>query len=233
MIQQEDNQEVPLIQENGASLKKIYLIRHGQSTFNAAYHANGQKDPYLFDARLTELGEQQANGLAKIVDESLTDIELIVSSPLSRALDTTRRGFSNLISQKNIKTVVIPYHAETVKTSDDNGRPKSMVQKEFLDFDLSHIEERWWYLPTEIKSDFTIDTEEYFKTIGYQEPQESILKRIAIFKEWLLQREENCIAVVGHSDYFYNLFDGKLPNFKNCQVLEWHINTNQTKFLTS
>ena len=37
----------------------IYLIRHAQSEFNAAY-SDGQPDPMIFDAALSKLGREQA-----------------------------------------------------------------------------------------------------------------------------------------------------------------------------
>lgn len=37
---------------------EVFLIRHGQSTFNALYEAKGA-DPFHFDARLSPLGHQQ------------------------------------------------------------------------------------------------------------------------------------------------------------------------------
>lgn len=37
---------------------EIYLVRHGQSQFNAAF--KGEFDPLIYDAPLTELGFSQA-----------------------------------------------------------------------------------------------------------------------------------------------------------------------------
>eukprot|EP01133_Synstelium_polycarpum_P002514 gene2514-2873_t len=211
---------------NGASepvSKKIYIVRHGQSTFNEAYARNNGVDPFLFDAQLTELGQTQANNLEK--DMAGIDLDLVVSSPLSRALDTTRRGFGKMIKEKGTKVEVIAIHTELLISSDDNGRPKSEVQKEFPDFDLTNISERWWYLPEEMKDDFTVDYQEYFKKTLYTEPM------VQEFKEWLMARPENNIAVVGHSMFFYHLFDTKIPILKNCQVVQWDMTTNDTKVL--
>eukprot|EP01132_Coremiostelium_polycephalum_P008405 gene8405-10322_t len=215
--------------------KKIFLIRHGQSTYNAAALANGGKDPYLFDARLTELGISQAEGLGDVIRDNLQDVQLIVSSPMTRALDTTRRGFAALIKEGKVPLEVIPYHSESLISSDDNGRPKSVVSLEFPEFNFDRfvLEERWWYVPDHLKSDLSIDSEEYFKTVGYKESEEHLLNRINTFKQWLLARPEQVIAVVGHSDFFYHLFEKKLPYFKNCQVLQWNIIENTTSYITN
>ncbi|EGG21262.1 phosphoglycerate/bisphosphoglycerate mutase family protein [Cavenderia fasciculata] len=221
---------------NGASTtsnsnnKTVYLIRHGQSTFNAAYAIN-KVDPWHFDARLSELGQTQANDLAKHAEG--LNVDLIISSPLTRALDTTRRGFSEVIKQKSIKVQVITYHSEHVATSDDNGRFRSHVEKEFPEFDLSHIQERWWYMPEDVRTDEKIDPEEYFKTIGFKEPWEHLDKRIQQFKDYIMDRNESVIAVIGHSEFFHQLFEKKLPWFKNCQILKWNPFTNETEWVTN
>ncbi|EAL62518.1 phosphoglycerate/bisphosphoglycerate mutase family protein [Dictyostelium discoideum AX4] len=218
---------------NSISKKKVYFIRHGQSTFNIAYLANNKVDPYLFDARLTEEGEKQANELSENVEKYLQDVELIISSPLTRALCTTRRGFGKFLKENsNIKCLVSPLHSETVITSDDNGRPRSIIEKENPDFNFGDLQERWWYLPSSIKDDLSIDTELYFKTNGYKEPIESILHRIEEFKKFLLSRNESTIAVVGHSDFFYHFFDRSIPHMKNCQIVSWCSETNEKVYIT-
>ncbi|EGC30452.1 hypothetical protein DICPUDRAFT_157828 [Dictyostelium purpureum] len=204
----------------------------GQSTFNVAFLANNRVDPFLFDARLTEIGEGQASALADNAEIHLQNIQVVITTPMTRALDTTRRGLSKLIKNKGINCVVCPLHRETLTTSDDNGRPISIVKTEFPEFDFSTIEERWWYLPEEIKSDFTIDHEEYFKKSPFKEPEEVIAKRVQDFKEYLLSRPESHIAVVGHCDFFYHLLDKKHPHMKNCQIIKFMIETGEVTYLT-
>mmetsp|Transcript_56113 Transcript_56113/g.119313 ORF Transcript_56113/g.119313 Transcript_56113/m.119313 type:complete len:342 (-) Transcript_56113:32-1057(-) len=82
--------------------KRVLLLRHGQAVHNPrAEHAreNGCSfETFLqlmleddqFDSALTELGEAQAleAGRRKHVRHALRDVEMVVSSPLSRALRT-------------------------------------------------------------------------------------------------------------------------------------------------
>jgi len=71
----------------------IYLIRHGQSEFNAAYKDDGI-DPMIFDAPLTEKGIQQAkNTRAAVLD---LGIKLVVASPLTRAIQTALHIFEGI-----------------------------------------------------------------------------------------------------------------------------------------
>ena len=65
----------------------VILIRHGQSTFNAHFEATGT-DPGHVDARLTDTGHRQAaEARAKIAAFPRPD--LVISTPLTRALQTT------------------------------------------------------------------------------------------------------------------------------------------------
>ena len=65
--------------------KAIHLIRHGESTFNAAYREAGE-DPMIVDAPLSALGRRQVDRLAG----ELCDVtfELAVTSPFTRAIQT-------------------------------------------------------------------------------------------------------------------------------------------------
>ena len=57
----------------------IYLIRHGQSEFNAA-HNDGDPDPMIFDAPLTKTGRLQAErARAAAADLGITQV---ITSPL-------------------------------------------------------------------------------------------------------------------------------------------------------
>ena len=64
---------------------KLYVVRHGQSEWNALHKVCGATD-----SPLTEKGRAQAAETAALVAEMTRDapIDLIIASPLSRALDT-------------------------------------------------------------------------------------------------------------------------------------------------
>ncbi len=63
-------------------MSKIYMFRHGQSTFNKQGLIQGHTDSSL----LTELGQQQAIDAGKKLADK--NISLIISSPLKRAKET-------------------------------------------------------------------------------------------------------------------------------------------------
>jgi broad specificity phosphatase PhoE len=97
--------------------KSVLLIRHGESTFNAAYRETGV-DPLHLDARLTE------TGLAQVADarERLrhTPIDLVVVSPLTRALQTALGIFADHPSRPTL--LVEALHREHGFSSCDVGR---------------------------------------------------------------------------------------------------------------
>jgi len=85
-----------------SKIKTVYLIRHGQSTYNAFTHSFWNWitlrccfDPKIYDPSLSPKGEAQAKQLRqKLIRENyLSKIQLIVTSPLIRAIQTSLYGF--------------------------------------------------------------------------------------------------------------------------------------------
>jgi probable phosphoglycerate mutase len=73
-------------------MKNIYFVRHGQSEMNVSGHFAGA----VTDTSLTEEGRNQAKAAGKqLQDEGIT-IDIIVSSPLSRAHETARQIASEI-----------------------------------------------------------------------------------------------------------------------------------------
>ena len=80
-------------------MKKIYLVRHGQSTANAG----GEAQPNA-EIELTDLGRQQAQGVAEWVEQTLgNDIKSVCISNYLRTLQTAQP----LLAKLNIKPKVI------------------------------------------------------------------------------------------------------------------------------
>ena len=76
----------------------IYLIRHGQSEFNAA-HVQGCPDPMIWDAPLTALGREQARkARAEIAG---LGIQQVLTTPLTRAIQTAKIIFDGLAADQN------------------------------------------------------------------------------------------------------------------------------------
>eukprot|EP00123_Amoebidium_parasiticum_P021490 comp6828_c0_seq2/m.2576 comp6828_c0_seq2/g.2576 ORF comp6828_c0_seq2/g.2576 comp6828_c0_seq2/m.2576 type:complete len:337 (-) comp6828_c0_seq2:431-1441(-) len=89
------------------SIKVLYLVRHGEGIHNVAEAEYGKEvwdsrvslDPKYTDAPLTQKGVEQAKALHDAVMKEVSSgmpVELIVSSPLERALNTTNIAFESI-----------------------------------------------------------------------------------------------------------------------------------------
>src|SRR5688572_18672933 len=115
--------------------KAIYLIRHGESSFNQISDAT-ERDPFHYDASLTKLGVRQAENLCRRA--ASIKPQLIVTSPLSRAIQTALHGFG----QFPIK--VHPAHREWLRSSCDVGRSPRMLKLFYPMLSFKGLKENWW-----------------------------------------------------------------------------------------
>lgn len=147
--------------------KVIAIIRHGRTECNEhlslqQWGSNNFKDPEFWDTVLTPTGRKQAEDLNHQIlngdkHKRLLKAELIVSSPLTRALQTTELIFKNTThfneSSSKIPKIVLPMATERVYMSSDAGRSRQELEKEFPLWDFSHLpttddlnqEISWWY----------------------------------------------------------------------------------------
>lgn len=182
-----------------AANRRVYLLRHGQSTFNAAYSLTGV-DPLLFDAPLSELGRQQVTEVANQVSQ--LNLELIVTSPLTRCLETATR----LVDGADLPILIQPLLRERLFCSCDVGRHPDLLAADFPTLDFGHLDSVWWYVAEPDQQSFSI------------EPVERFEQRVADFRLWLNHRSESSILIVGHADFFTHLIGVKLGN---CELRQW------------
>lgn len=74
-------------------MKKLYLLRHGQTEFNVKKLVQGR-----CDSPLTDLGRQQAQAAAAWLKAHGVVPDKVVSSPLGRAMDTAQLVATELLS---------------------------------------------------------------------------------------------------------------------------------------
>ena len=182
----------------------IFCIRHGESTFNAAHRATGT-DPLHFDAPLTEAGLAQVRAARAEVRH--LPVDLVVTSPLTRALQTTAGLFADHPSRPTV--LVEALHRECQESSCDIGRAPALLAAEFPAFQLGHLPEVWWHAAGE-------PHERGF----HVEPRDLFHGRVAAFRDWLRGRPERTIAVVGHYTFFYHLTGRGLAN---CEVARFDL----------
>jgi broad specificity phosphatase PhoE len=179
-------------------LRTVRFVRHGQSEFNAAFERTRPKDPMIFDPRLTDLGRAQAAALAD--PARWAGVELIVTSPLTRAIQTAQLAFAGVAAPIRVEAL----HRERLEHSGDVGRPRAALAAEFAALDFGDLPEIWWKHDPVRPTAMDVESEA------------ELASRVAAFRQWLAARPERDIAVVGHGTFF-NRLTGHV--FANCEVL--------------
>ena len=127
----------------------LLLIRHGRTHMNehlakpgCGWGAQGFVDPGLFDTDLTDTGEQQALTLNQLLRRDDAKVDVLIASPLRRALSTADIAFAGLqVDQRR----VTPLAAERCYLSIDVGSPVTELATCYPRWDLSSLSDRWWY----------------------------------------------------------------------------------------
>ncbi|KAL6762250.1 histidine phosphatase superfamily [Haematococcus lacustris] len=186
--------------------KLVYLMRHGTTELNVylqthQWDAPDFVDPMLFDTRLTLRGVEGARAAAHEASMLHPAPELLVVSPLARALQTATLAF---LPHYSGPVMVEALARERVYMSGDCGSVRSRLQAEFPRFQLDHLPDIWWW---------TGGSDDP-RAISL-EPEEVFAERIEQFRRWLLQRPESVIAVVAHWGVIMQLTG---HDFENCEL---------------
>ena len=188
----------------------LLLVRHGQSMHNissVAEHSDTGADESLYDAPLSPLGKQQVAALAG--HEELATAELIITSPLTRAVQTLYGAFPRAPSDCPAPVEVWALAAEHLTDSCDIGSGASALAKVFprLAQQFRTLPEVWWYTDEETSKSDALDSRNRFRDSGFMEPELTLIHRVAAFADEIRARPEQTIAVFGHSDYFNFLME--------------------------
>ncbi|KAK4223299.1 histidine phosphatase superfamily, clade-1 [Podospora fimiseda] len=124
-----------------ANSTTIYLLRHAESQHNVT------KDFSLRDPGLTPLGITQATAL-RTTFPALSSIGLIISSPLTRTIETTIAAFDPIISSGQAKLILDPLLQERSDLPCDIGSELSDLKERFPGLGFNDwekvLEEGWW-----------------------------------------------------------------------------------------
>lgn len=197
---------------NHCQKKRLWLIRHGESTFNAAMDAyfesnpdikkaqeqnpsewweNGEHyDPQTPDAPLTEKGVAQAEQLASKLNGC--PIQLVCVSPLTRALQTYTLVFQNMA---HLPVLVCPRLSERVNSSCDVGSPPSHLHDRFPSLGFGKLAKDWW----QHRSFRSPSAPSSLDPPKKMEPLPDFQQRISSFEAWLRGRPEKDICLVCHA----------------------------------
>ncbi|KAJ1713836.1 hypothetical protein AFCA_009790 [Aspergillus flavus] len=154
----------------------VHSVRHAQGVHNLS-HANH----HLSDPELAPLGEEQARALgARFL--ALDNIQLILSSPQRRAIQTALLAFSSHVGDGSLQVVAAwPEVQEASDLISDAGRDLPDIQAEF----------------EKLPVDFALVEPGFHIKQGKWAPVASrLLERAQLARQWLSQRPEKEIVVV-------------------------------------
>ncbi|KIL92243.1 hypothetical protein FAVG1_04651 [Fusarium avenaceum] len=176
----------------------IHCVRHGQGVHNLS-HANH----HLPDPELTPLGEEQARSLCAKYPK-LANVQLIVSSPLRRTLQTALMAFPSQL-EGGLQVLALPEMQEASNLICDTGR------------DLSEVKADFEQLPVNFD---VVETGWHIKEDKWAPVASSLLKRAQIARQWLSERQEAEIVVITHGCFLHFLTDDWI-NAVNSQATDW------------
>lgn len=185
--------------------KTIYYIRHAEGTHNVQQN---YRDIANLDARLTDKGKLQCEELANRIrsseDEILRQLKdsvnLIITSPLTRCMQTALLALSPVLEARQEKVKVIAHEGirETVNYNCDRRRSLEDLRKEFgngVDFsEINHDEDPLWkYYEAWLGSD-----EGYTKHRESAQIYKVAERGRAFFFDYLSNQSEEHIAICTH-----------------------------------
>src|SRR5690348_7655742 len=102
-------------------------------------------DPNIVDPPLSKVGHAQVRDVRERLDRDgfFAPIELVITSPLTRAIQTCM----GLFEGRNIPIIVTPLLSECMDTSGDIGTPATVLRQSFPSLALDDLPEHWWPSP--------------------------------------------------------------------------------------
>ena len=167
---------------------------------DVAEYGDQGDDAALYDAPLSPLGHEQVAALAG--HELLASAELLICSPLTRAIQTLYGAFPPSRGAPPAPIELWPSAAEHLTDSCDIGSGASEIGRRFPSLDVSKLAEVWWYTDEETSREDASASRERYREYGLIEPERTLIERVDGFVAALRERPESVIAIFGHSDFF-------------------------------
>ena len=176
-------------------MKNILCIRHGRAFHNVLSDKIGEKAFFLkesFDAPLVEEGILQAKELGEN-SKQLKNIDIVFVSPLTRTLQTAENIF-----EKNqiVRIVALDKMKEFPQGIEicNKRRNRIELKEKFKKVDFSLLDS---------------DSDQMWREDRYEKVDE-LKERIDEFKKFVMNENDNNIAIVSHNNFLKELL------FQNC-----------------
>lgn len=131
----------------------------------------------------------------------LAKIELLLASPLRRALQTCQLSFAPCL-ERGLVIVAVPHAEEVSTTPSDTGSAREILAKEFDAVDFHLLKGDWFSREGEFTSD-----------------AKAVNERAKKLRKWIKQRPEKEVALVSHG--FFNHFLTGEVNDRGEQTTPW------------
>lgn len=204
-------------------------IHYGGPGFTDVFPDTSESREKYYDSPLSPTGWEQvkaldfnlqrlANGdtdaatdleLSEVDSRILEDLDLIVTSPLTRALQTLEHGLGPAIRNREIPMVALPHAAERIFLVADLGKPRTILSKEYpkLDFESGFdpslgANDFWHYQPSPEEQENYVEWRPHGEGQVYAclgEPEGYFAQRMEDLYQWLEDSPASTIAVVCHA----------------------------------
>ena len=176
-------------------MKNIICIRHGKAFHNVLSDKIGDKAYFLkesYDAPLVEEGILQAKELGNN-SKQLKNIDIVFVSPLTRTLQTAENIFEK---NKIVRIVAIDKMKEFPQGIEicNKRRNRIELKEKFKKVDFSLLDS---------------DSDQMWREDRYEKVEE-LKERIDEFKKFVMNENDNNIAIVSHNNFLKELL------FQNC-----------------
>ncbi|KAI7119156.1 hypothetical protein KC316_g18583 [Hortaea werneckii] len=182
-------------------------MRHGQGWHSEAVSPNGHQ---IHDPWLTPTGEQQCRDRCEGFQRH-EQIELLLASPMRRALQTCHLTFEPVV-KRGKKIVALPIAEEASDAPCDTGSEVDILQADFPDIvDFDNVKYGWWHHDRELAVD-----------------PPSLNARAAKLRRFIRDRPEKEVVLVSHG--FFNHYLTGDVNDKGEQTTPWWEETELRTF---
>ena len=171
-------------------LKNILCIRHGRAVHNVLCDEIGEEAYFLkesYDAPLVEEGILQAKELGNN-SKQLKNIDIVFVSPLTRTLQTAENIFEK---NQKVKIVALDKIKEFPQGIDicNKRRNRIELKEKFKKVDFSLLDS---------------DSDQMWREDRYEKVEE-LKERINEFKKFVMNENDNNIAIVSHNNFLKEL----------------------------
>jgi broad specificity phosphatase PhoE len=170
------------------NIKRLFLIRHGEGVHNVDWYTYGEQAYYMkekTDPHLTNIGVQQAKRCGETFKE-INNIELVITSPMMRCLQTMDNVFKNVdvpvLANENAREYPMSLQYANKRSK------KSELEKLFSYVDFSNL---------------TSEEDNKWNSERLETREELNIRKQNLL-DFIKKRPEKNIAIVSHSTYIMN-----------------------------